>query len=74
MFRFLHLTDLHLGYVPRRLSLAKAQERRTRRDSLLTRAVNFALSEASSSYFTEFTNGTARQVDFSANFNVRVTE
>ena len=32
------------------------------------------LSEASSSYFTEFTNGAARQVDFSANFNARITE
>lgn len=41
MIRCLHLADLHIGWEP---SEPKASERREERDSLLNRAVNFALS------------------------------
>jgi exonuclease SbcD len=45
MPRLLHLADLHLGWEPRYLEGKKARERRLRRDSLLERAVDFALAE-----------------------------
>lgn len=43
MFRILHLADLHLGWEPRFMPADRAAERRRRRDSLLRRAVDFAL-------------------------------
>lgn len=45
MLRFLHLADLHLGWEPAYLDTKRALARRERRDGLLTRAVDFALSE-----------------------------
>lgn len=44
MFRFLHLADLHLGWSPKRLG-TKAPERQKQRDTLIQRAVDYALEE-----------------------------
>lgn len=44
MFRILHLADLHLGWQPRFMPEERAVERRRRRDSLLARAVDYALA------------------------------
>lgn len=47
MLNILHLADLHLGWVPRFMPTDKAAERARRRDSLLRRAVDFALAPGS---------------------------
>ena len=43
MLRVLHLSDLHLGWVPAFMEEPRRSERRKRRDGLLQRAVDFAL-------------------------------
>jgi DNA repair protein SbcD/Mre11 len=46
MPRILHLADLHLGWRPRDLDAALAEERRRRRDALFERAIDTALAES----------------------------
>ena len=43
MLRMLHLADLHLGWTPRDWPTERARRRRTRRDRVLERAVEYAL-------------------------------
>ncbi len=45
MIRFLHLSDLHLGWSPSFLESEKRITRRQERDALLRRAVDYALQE-----------------------------
>lgn len=46
MLRILHLADLHLGWQPSFMPREQAEERRRRRDGLLSRAVDLALDPA----------------------------